>query len=281
MIRLGAPIYTDTDDPQELARLHRQAGYRAAYCPPLDPHDEGRIRAVREAFADHDVVIAEVGAWCNVIGPDEQKRQENIDYVCTRLDLADRVGARCCVDYPGTLAPGEDWGPHPDNLGPRGLERVVETVRRIIDTVRPRRARFALEMMQWVVPDSVDSYAELLRAVDRDAFAVHLDPVNIITSPRLYWRSGELIRECFRRLGEHIVSCHAKDIVGRPDLALHLDETRPGLGVLDYRAYLTELNRLPEPPPLMLEHLSGPQEYDEARDHLFALGRELDVSFGD
>jgi hypothetical protein len=49
-----------------------------------------------------------------------------------------------------------------------------------------------------------------------------------------------------------------------------------GDGVLDYRTYLTELARLDA--PLMLEHLEG-AEYAEARDRLFAVGREVGVGF--
>ena len=32
-LRLGGPIFSSTDDPEEMARVHRQLGYRAAYCP--------------------------------------------------------------------------------------------------------------------------------------------------------------------------------------------------------------------------------------------------------
>ncbi len=47
----------------------------------------------------------------------------------------------------------------------------------IIDTIKPKRARFALEMMQCSRPDSVDNYLDLIGAIDRPAFVAHLDPV--------------------------------------------------------------------------------------------------------
>ena len=58
--------------------------------------------------------------------------------------------------------------------------------------------------MPWVVPVTVDDYLELIRAIDRTAFAVHLDPVNMIDSPRTYFNNGDLIRDCFQRLGPYI-----------------------------------------------------------------------------
>ncbi len=136
-------------------------------------------------------------------------------------------------------------------------------------------------MMQWTFPDSVDSYVELIHAVDHSSFGVHMDPVNLIVSPRLYFDNGALIRECFQKLGKWIVSCHAKDIVLRNKLALHLDEVRPGVGNLNYKTYLTELNQLPGEVPIMLEHLSSSEEYAVARGYLFRLGKELGINFGE
>ena len=78
--------------------------------------DGDRIRAIREAFAAEDVVIAEVGAWRNMLDPDAQKRAANLRYVTERLALAEAVGARCCVDIAGSFNPTVWYGPHPKNL---------------------------------------------------------------------------------------------------------------------------------------------------------------------
>ena len=153
----------------------------------------------------------------------------------------------------------------------------MATARELIDAVKPKRAKFAFEMMQYSLPDSIEAYLDLIRAIDRPAFAAHLDPVNFIVTPRQYWNSGALIRECFEKLGGFIVSCHAKDIVLHHQAALHFDEILPGKGELDYRTYLRELDRLTEV-PLMLEHLPDP-DYAKARDNIFAVGDEIGVRF--
>jgi len=275
MIRLGGQVFERVEDPRELARLHRRLGYTAAYAPQVDLRDVSGIAAVRNAFAAEDVVLAEVGAWCNMLAVEPERRKANQERVCNSLALADELGARCCVDYLGTLAPGSDYGPHPANLTPATFDLAVQTVRAVIDAVKPRRASFCLEMMQWVLPDSVAAYLDLLRAVDRPAFGVHMDPVNLVTSPRVYFDTGSLIRDCFRRLGQWIASCHAKDIVLRDALAMHFDEVRPGLGNLDYSAYVSELARLPNSPPLMLEHLSTAEEYALAQQFMRSVEQGL------
>ena len=112
----------------------------------------------------------------------------------------------------------------------------------------------------------VDSYLELIRAVDHPAFGVHLDPANMFYSPRQCFESGVTIRDACRRLGPWIASCHAKDLTIRPGLALHVDECIPGTGLLDYRAYVAALGSLGRDVPLMLEHLTSEADYRRAAD---------------
>jgi sugar phosphate isomerase/epimerase len=58
-------------------------------------------------------------------------------------------------------------------------------------------------------------------------------------------------------------------------LTTHLDEVRPGLGGLDYRVYLQELNKLSPDIPLMLEHLPTEEEYALAASHIRAVAKGL------
>src|SRR5436305_12598222 len=73
-IRLGGPIFLKSDDPWELARGHRRPVYGAAYCPAATDAATARIREIDEAFADQNVVIAQVGACRNVHAPYDAKR---------------------------------------------------------------------------------------------------------------------------------------------------------------------------------------------------------------
>ena len=277
--RLGGPIFEKSDDPVVLARAHRKLGYRAAYCPKASHADTAYTREIERAFAAEDVAIAEVGAWVNLLDPDEQKRRANLRTVVERLRLAEAVGARCCVDIAGSYNPKVWYGPHPNNLSREFFDATVENVRRVLDEVRPTRTKFTIEMMGWSLPDGPDSYLELIKAVDRKAFAVHLDVCNIINSPARFYRNAEVIRDCFRKLGRWIVSCHAKDLAWEVEMNVHFKEVVPGRGQLDYRTYLTELSRLPLDAPLMLEHLSTPAEYEEGRNYLLKTGSDLGLSF--
>jgi sugar phosphate isomerase/epimerase len=278
-VRLGGPIFGRSDDPEELALAHRQLGYRAAYCPNLSLSDTARLRAVADAFAKHDVVLAEVGRWVNLLDADPAKRAANLQTVTDGLALAEALGALCCVDIAGSFSRETWYGPHPDNLSATFFDAAVENARKIIDAVRPRRARFCYEMMGWALPDSPENSLRLLKAVDRKAFAIHLDPCNLINSPARFYGNTALLNECFDKLGRWIVSCHAKDLRWNVEMNIHFVEVRPGLGALDYSTYLRRLAELPHRPPLMLEHLPSAEEYDQARRHLLELGERLGLGF--
>jgi sugar phosphate isomerase/epimerase len=279
-VRLGGPIFTDADDPEALARAHRELGYGAAYCPPVSLTDSSSVRAHAEAFRSEGVVIAEVGRWVNLMDADPDKRKANFDHVVEGLALAEEIGALCCVDIAGSFNRDVWYGPHPDNLSRDFFDAAVENARKIIDAVQPRRAKFCYEMMGWALPDSPQSCLRMIQAVDRPGFGAHLDPCNLINSPARFYRSTELLQECFKVLGPHIVSCHAKDLRWAVEMNIHFVEVIPGTGSLDYRAYLGMLSRLPHQPPLMLEHLKGAEEYDQGRRYLLDLGRQEGVRFG-
>ena len=272
-MRLGGPLFQKFEDPESWVAAVKDAGYGAAFCPIGPEADDDTVAAHVNAAEQAGIVIAEVGAWSNPISPDDGERKAAIDKCVQMLDLADHVGARCCVNIAG--ARGEKWdGPDADNFSADTFDLIVKTVQHIIDEVKPTRTYYALEMMPWVPPDSTESYLGLIDAIDRKQFGVHVDPVNIVNSPYRYYATGQMIRELFGKLGKHVRSCHAKDITIGQGLTLHLDETRPGLGNLDYAAYLRELSKLDPDTTLMLEHLPNEAEYRLAADHIRQVATE-------
>jgi sugar phosphate isomerase/epimerase len=279
-IRLGGPLNVKSTDPEEIARAYREIGYRAAYCPGVSLKEPEKIKAFANAFAKYDVVIAEVGRWVNLLDADPGKRKENLQTVIEGLALAEAIGARCCVDIAGSFSATSWFGPHPDNLTPKHFDASVENARRIIDAVKPRRASFCYEMMGWAYPDGPESCLKLIKAVNRKAFAVHLDPCNLVNSPQKFYQNTALLNECFDKLGKWIVSCHAKDLTWDVEMNVHFREVQPGKGFLDYATYLRRVAQLPQNPPLMLEHLARPEDYDAAREHLMTVGRREGLNFG-
>jgi sugar phosphate isomerase/epimerase len=271
-VRLGGPLFAETDNPDNWITALKEAGYRAAYCPVDISANREKIRAYKNAAREADIIISEVGVWKNPISPDDTERMEALDKCIKSLQLADEIGANCCVNTSGSRNEKYWAGPHMDNLTDETFDMVVETTRKIIDAVKPSHTCFTLEAMAWAFPYSVDSYLRLIKAIDRKRFAVHLDPVNLVVSPEVYFNNAAMIKDCFARLGSYIRSCHAKDILLREDVYLpQLNEVRAGLGKLNYGVFLTELSRLRDV-PLMMEHLETEEEYKYAAEYIRGIG---------
>ena len=279
-VRLGGPIFLKSDDPAQIAREHRRLGYSAAYCPSVRITETERMKAIETAFAREKVVIAEVGAWVNMLDADPVKRAENLKYVTDRLALADALGALNCVDIAGSYSKEVWYGPHPKNLSKEFFDATVQNCRHVIDAVKPKRAAFTLEMMGWAWPDGPDAYLTLIKAIDRPAFAVHFDICNAINSPQRFYNNTALIQECVKKLGSRIKSCHAKDLQWPAEMNVHFVEVIPGRGSLDYTTLLRELARLPQKPPLMLEHLKTEDEYAEGRKYIVKTAAAAGITVG-
>jgi sugar phosphate isomerase/epimerase len=276
-IRLGGPVFKKYNNPEEWIRALQELKYKAAYCPVQPGASSDEIALYKSAAKKADIVIAEVGAWSNPIDPDENKRKAAIEKCINSLQLADEIGAKCCVNISGSRNPEKWAGPHKDNLTPETFDLIVETTRKIIDAVKPENTFFALETMPWAYPDSVESYEKLIKAIDRKQFGVHFDPVNLVISPQVYFKNGEMIAEGIKKLGPYIKSCHAKDILLLDnELTPHLPEVRAGLGNLNYTVFLSELAKL-DNVPLMMEHLSTDEEYKLAAKYIRSVAEQNNI----
>ena len=269
-MRLGAPVMNGIETPEEWVSYHQKYGYRAAYSPI---HHIDEIKTKKDfikAAKKHDILLAEIGAWSNPMSPDETVRKKAVEHCKQQLFIADETDTICCVNIAGNL--GEPWDGHSHkNFTNEAFEQIVETTRDIIDSVKPKRAFYTLEMMPWMYPYDAESYLELIKCIDRKQFAVHLDIVNVITSPILYYNTPELIKNCFAKLGKYIKSIHVKDITLSQRLTVHLDEALPGKGNFDHKCLIEEVRKLDENIPLLLEHLSTQEEYIEAGEYIKSL----------
>ncbi len=276
-VRLGGPVFGDFKDPGDWIKAVKAEGYSAAYCPVPAGTDTATVKAFEKAAHDADIIISEVGAWSNPVSSDEKERKDAIKKCKESLALADLIGAGCCVNITGSR--GKQWdGPDPLNISSETFDMIVQVTREIIDEVKPTRTFYTLETMPWALPDSPDSYLGLIKAIDRKQLAAHLDPVNMINSPRRYYNNGAFIKECFQKLGPYIKNCHAKDILLGTHLTVHLDEVLLGTGALDYKVFLTEVSKLKNV-PMMLEHLTTREDYTQAAANIRAIAKTAGIRF--
>ena len=260
-MRLGISKALAAESPNEWAAKHAELGLKAVNFPKKYDAPDKLIDEYVQACKDYDLVIAEVGAWKNVMDPDPAKRAENIKYCKNQLLLAEYVGAKCAVNITGS-ASSEKWdAAHRDNYDPDFQKRMIETIREIVDAVDPKRTFYTAEPMPWMLPDSPESYLELMKQVDRPGFAVHMDAVNMMSTPKNLLFCREFLDNAFKLLGPYIKSCHIKDVVLEKKLTVCMPETPCGTGNFDLRYYIKLVDALSPEMPVIIEHLANAEDY--------------------
>ena len=262
-MKLGTSSPLTHTGPEDWAEKHAAPGLQAINFHITCEDDPKTADAFAAAAAKKGLAIAEVGIWRNTLDPDDDARKKAMRYAIGQLELADRLHARCCVNILG--ARGKRWdGAYRDNYSKETWELGVRMIREIIDAVNPKNTYFTIEPMPWMIPDGPDSYLELLEAVERDRFAVHLDVFNWMTSPRRYFYNEEFVDECFEKLGKYVKSCHLKDVRMEENYTLFFRETNTGYGGVNIR-HLIERGMAQDPDmTFIIEHLDTDQEYLES-----------------
>lgn len=239
----------------------KEIGCKAAVFPLDCRASDETVSQYVKAASENDVVIAEVGVWRNTMSADPAERKAMMKYAVEQLALAERIGARCCVNVAGT-SHGPRWdGGYKGNFSKETRKEIVSMVRTIIDEVNPKKTKFTLEPMPWMVPTSPDDYLRLIDEVDRDGFGVHLDLINMVTSPERYFFLDEFMDEAFEKLGGRILSCHLKDVKLLEEYTFRLAECACGEGILDVKRYMNKASAIDKDMPMIIEHLHNDDEY--------------------
>ncbi len=250
--------------PEDWAAKHKALGLKTVNFPVDCTAGEGKIMAYKKAADAAGLTIAEVGIWRNTLAADLTERQRWIDYAVEQLKMADRIGARCCVNVVGTPY-GPRWdGGYRENFSEELWSMAVKMIQEIIDRAAPVNTKFSIESMPWMIPSSPDEYVRLMEEVNRPAFGAHLDVVNMITSPDRYFFNDRFLAECFTKLKGQICSCHLKDINLKQEYTFQLEECACGKGTLDIELYAKLATAEDPEMPMIIEHLTTDEEYIES-----------------
>jgi sugar phosphate isomerase/epimerase len=265
-MRMGMHLVEGFTDPRDWINQLTERGCRAAFCPVKADSNDSLKAEYLQAAKESDILLAEVHAWSNMASAYSDERDESLAFCVKQLELAEEMGARCCVTTAGSRK--RKKGPHQDNLQEETFQLIVKSVQKIIDEVKPTSTYFTLECMPWIFPRSVEEYLRLIKEIDREHFAVHFDPVNLIYSLENFYENGDFLRRSIAELGPYIKSCHGKDICLGEAFPIEIRETEPGLGSLDYKTYIGEVDKIDRDMPLMLEHLKTDREYRRAAEYV-------------
>lgn len=262
-MRLGISTSLNKPGAKEWAEAMKALGLRSVVFPLNCEADDATIDEYVAEAKKNDLVIAEVGIWRNAISTNEQEREANIKYSIEQLKLADRIGARCCVNVVGST--GEVWdGGYKENFYEETWNLIVSTIQTIIDEAKPVNTYFTIEPMPWMVPTSPEEYLKLIEAVNRDRFAVHMDIINMTNCPERYFFCEDFLDRTFALLGDKIKSCHLKDVKLLPGYTFQLKECGCGEGCFNLEHYAELATKADPDMPMIIEHLASDEDYVES-----------------
>lgn len=260
-MRLGVSTDFGCNDADKWISENKKLELKSVVFPLNCECTDEKIKQYTKAASDAEISIAEVGIWRNLVAADTDERKANLKYSIGQLQLAEEIGARCCVNVVGAFA-GKRWdGPAKENFTKEAWMEAVKTIQRIIDEVNPKNTYFTIEPMPWMIPSGPEEYLRLIDDVARDRFAVHMDIINMINCPERFFFPEEFMDKCFELLKGKIRSCHLKDVKLLPDYTFQLRECACGDGDFPIEYYAKLINREDDQMPVIIEHLHSNEEY--------------------
>ncbi len=245
-----------------------------------------KARQVREVFRDHDLPVCAVSGYTNIVHPDPAARRTRLDMLRATLRHAREFGTPYVISETGTYATESEWVSHPRNRTEAGFDECRAVIADLAQVAYDHGAVFLLETYVNNVVGSIEETVRMLAAVDHPGLGLLMDPTNYFEDHNIDAMDVTL-RQIFDTLSDRVRIAHAKDVkrsVTAAEKHADIDASdahrfrgvgaielpAPGLGALDYDAYLRLLSRKHPNIPLIIEHL---EEADVPRAKRFIDGR--------
>jgi sugar phosphate isomerase/epimerase len=215
---------------------------------------------VRERLAGWGLTIVQATGYNPVlVGDDPTRRAADLDRLTRAFRVAQQLGSPMVLTGCGSYHPTHHYGPHPRNHTAEARARIVDFLRLATPRAEDEGVVLALECHLLTALDTPAHIREIVDAVDSPGLKVNFDPVNLLTGVDAIFESGAEMASMVEQLGpRYHWTAHAKDVLIEPRLALHLEETVCGDGLLDWPAYLRCAEKLgsdDRPAAILVEHM--------------------------
>jgi sugar phosphate isomerase/epimerase len=216
-------------------------------------------------FERHGVRIAAVFGYVNVIDPDPARRKAGEARLHALLKNWKRLGCNNVSTETGTFNEKSQWLDSPKNFTEEGYLQCRDAFKKLAKVAEDAGAILSIEAYWRNCIDSIERAERLFRDVKSPGLGLVMDPCNYFRKEDLP-KMRPMLEEMLKRLGNHIVVAHAKDVKAAAE---GTDLPAAGRGVLDYPLYLQLLAQLGRPVDLIVEHLTL-DDVPRARDYVLS-----------
>ncbi len=162
----------------------------------------------KNIFAKHEIQIALLSCYSNLIHPDVTKREEILRKFESYLRYASYFGASMVASETGSVIP--DLGYTEDNFKDETFETLIDVIKRLVKKGEEYKTMVGIEGGLNHPLYSVERTKELLAAVDSPYLGIILDPTNFVTE-KTQDSMVDLVKDAFSSYGEKICALHLKD----------------------------------------------------------------------
>ena len=228
------------------------------WAPDLD-----KARQITRTLAKHNLKVAGLFAYYNVVDPNAARRQRGELRMRVLMENWKQLGSPVISTETGTLNEKSEWAESPENATEQGYQACRAALEKLAREAKQHGAILSIEPYWRNVIDTIARADRMLR--DVPGLKLVMDPCNYYRKEDLS-QMDPMLEEMFRRLGKQIVLAHAKDVKAAAE---GTDLPASGRGVLNYPLFLRLLAGLNRELFLIIEHLTL-DDVPRARDYVLS-----------
>jgi L-ribulose-5-phosphate 3-epimerase len=212
----------------------------------------GFARYVASAFSKHNVQIAVLGCYFNMIHPDLVQRRKGIERFKEHIRFARDFGCSIVATETGNVNPEIFYTE--ENFKEEPFLEVVASVSELVKEAEKFGVIVGIEAGVNHPIYSPKAMKRLLDSINSKNLQVILDPVNLLTIDT-YQNQEEIFQEAMDLFGERVVILHAKDFIIENN---QLVPTAVGKGLLNYKYIIEEIKKKKPFINILLEETKEP-----------------------
>jgi sugar phosphate isomerase/epimerase len=225
--------------------------------------DWDKARQITSTLAKHNLKIAGLFGYYNVVDPDTARRQRGEQRMQVLIENWKQFDCPVISTETGTLNAKSEWLESPANASEAGYQSCRAALEKLTKAAKKHGAILSIEPYWRNVIDSIARADQVLR--DVPGLKLVMDPCNYFRKDDLS-QMDPMLEEMFRRFGKKIVLAHAKDVKAAAE---GTDLPASGRGVLNYPLFLRLLAGLNREIFLIIEHLTL-EDVPRARDYVLS-----------
>ncbi|MCL4861581.1 MAG: sugar phosphate isomerase/epimerase [Caldilineaceae bacterium] len=212
---------------------------------------------VRRLYTEMGMDLPQFGVGYNecLFDPNASVRDAVVRKIGRGIEVGRELGAHVALIRTGSLSPDGSYAPSRKNHTPDGMERLIETLRRVADKAEAEGQTIVIETHVTTIMNSPEVNRDVVEAVGSERIRIVMDYVNHFQMLSQVFNSAERINHIFDVMGPISVVAHCKDISVRNGFVVHFDEEIPGEGELDLATALRRWHELRPDGYMLLEHL--------------------------